>query len=91
MNREQVKELFKLINFTYPNFEVSSEKLDTWTRLMRHQDYEKVMKKAEKHIVTERFPPTIAHLSEAPREEYNNDIFKKIEEWERNAQPRSRE
>lgn len=89
MNREDVKELFKLIKFIYPNFEVSSEKLDTWTRLMSDQDKRKVMRKAELHAKSNQFPPTIAHLSEVQRAEHSKDIFRKIEEWERNAKSRS--
>jgi len=89
MTRDDVKELFKLIVFVYPNFEVNSEKLNTWTRLMSDQRKDKVFRKAEKYVKTNRFPPTIADLSEVAREEYNNDIFNKIEMWEKNAKPRS--
>lgn len=89
MNREDVKELFKLIRYIYPNFEVSSGKLDVWTRLLSDQDKEKVFRKAEQYSKQNKFPPTIADLSEVKRREHSDEILKKIEMWEKNAKPRS--
>lgn len=85
MNREQVKELFKFLTYVYPNFEVSSEKLDVWTRLLRNQNPAKVMQKAEQHSLDNKFPPTIADLSERITEAHSNDFLKKVEQWKRDA------
>ena len=64
MNRDNIKELFKLIVHIYPTFEVSTEKINTWTRLMKHQNYKRVMQRAERYVLENKFPPTIADLSE---------------------------
>lgn len=64
MDRNQVKEVFKIIAFAYPKFEVSSEKIDFWLRFLGDQDYASVMSKVEYHIKNNVFPPTIADLRE---------------------------
>lgn len=64
MKRDQVKDVFKIIAFAYPRFEVSSEKIDYWHKFLKDQDPAAVMKKAEKHIMNNVFPPTIADLRE---------------------------
>lgn len=84
MNRDQVVELFKLIKSVYPNFDVDSHKVDTWTRLMKDMDYKRVMAKTEEHVQSNKFPPTIAEISAfAPPE---NETLKKMEQWEREAE-----
>lgn len=67
MNREQVKEVFKVIAFAYPKFEVSSEKIDFWHKFLNDQDPAAVMKKTERHVMNNVFPPTIADLREVKR------------------------
>jgi hypothetical protein len=79
MNREQVKEVFKILAFAYPRFEVSSEKIDFWQKYLSDQDPARVMQKAEKHVMDKPFPPTIADLREAKRE--YNDIPVIAEFW----------
>lgn len=84
MNRDQVIELFKLIKSVYPNFEVDSHKVDTWTRIMKGMDFKRVMAKTEEHVQTNKFPPTIAEISAfAPPE---NETLKKMKRWEREAE-----
>src|SRR5690625_837874 len=83
MNREQVIELFKLIRDVYPNFEVDTQKVNTWTRLMKGMDFKRVMAKAEEHVQSNRFPPTIAEISAYAPEE--NKHLQKIKQWEREA------
>lgn len=83
MKREEVKEVFKLISSVYPSFEVSSPKIDTWTRLMKGMDFDRVMKKAEEHIAANKFPPTIAEIAAYPPE--NNDHLHKMRQWEQEA------
>lgn len=91
MTREEVKKLFKLIVMIYPHFEVTSSKLDTWTRLMKGQNPKRVMFMAERYAKTNRFPPTIADLSERIDETRNSDFLEKVKRWEREAggKPRS--
>lgn len=84
MNRDQVVELFKLIKSVYPNFDVDSHKVDTWTRLMKDMDHKRVMVKTEEHVQSNKFPPTIAEISAfAPPE---NETLKKMKQWEREAE-----
>lgn len=84
MNREQVIQLFKLIKSVYPTFEVDTQKVDIWTRLMKDMDFNRVMTKAEEHVQSNKFPPTIAEISAfAPPE---NETLKKMEQWEREAE-----
>ncbi|MEL3959680.1 replicative helicase loader/inhibitor [Caldifermentibacillus hisashii] len=79
MTRDEVKEIFKFIKYIYPNFEVSSEKIDIWTELLADQDFSTVMKKARKHSLGHKYPPSIAELRvyEAPE----NNFLKKRQQW----------
>lgn len=91
MTKKQVVELFKLIVSVYPQFEVNQAKIDIWFRLMRNQNYERVMHRAERYIKTNKFPPTIADLREQVDETRNNDFLSKVAKWESEAvgSPRS--
>lgn len=83
MTREQVKSLFRFLVSVYPNFEVSTEKIDTWTAVMKDMDYDRVMAKARAHAQENKFPPTIAEISAyAPKK---NDTFEKMRKWEEEA------
>ena len=91
MDRKQVIEVFKLLKSVYPNFDVSTEKVDIWTRLLKDQNPAIVMKNAERYVLTQKYPPTIADLRENTSEARNNDILDQIKQWEREASgnPRS--
>lgn len=65
MNREQVKEVFKILAYAYPKFEVSSEKIDFWLKFLKDQNPATIMRKAEKHVMEKPFAPTIAELRES--------------------------
>jgi hypothetical protein len=86
MTREQVKELFKFLKYIYPNFEVSSEKIDIWTELLSDQDFSKVMERAKKHSLEHRFPPSIAEIRvyEPPE----NEFLKKYQQWQKEGAER---
>jgi len=84
LNREQVIELFKFLKSVYPTFEVSSKKVDVWTKVMSNMDYDRVIKKAEGYVVENKYPPTIADLAAyAPPK---NETLKKMERWEHEAE-----
>lgn len=85
MNREQVKEVFRLLKNVYPQFEVTTEKLDTWTSLLKDQNPAVIMRNAERHVMDNKFPPTIADLREKNHAAYQSNILDKIKEWEANA------
>lgn len=69
MNREQVKEVFKILAYAYPRFEVSSEKIDFWHKFLTDQNPVTIMKNVERHVMSNPFPPTIADLREVKRNE----------------------
>lgn len=83
MDRDEVKELFKLITSVYPRFEVSAQKVDTWTYLMKKMDFKRVMAKAEQHVMENKFPPTVAEIAAYPPE--HNDHLDKMKQWEQEA------
>lgn len=91
MDRNHVKEVFKVIKGVYPNFEVSSEKIDLWTRLLKDQNPAVVMRNTERYVLSQKFPPTIADLREVRLESHKSDFLKKVAKWESDAsgKPRS--
>lgn len=85
VNRDQVKEVFKILKNVYPQFEVSKEKVDTWTGLLKDQNPAIVMRNTERFVLENKFPPTIADLREKNHAAYQSNILDKIKEWEANA------
>jgi hypothetical protein len=85
VNREQVKEVFKVLKNVYPQFEVTSEKLDIWTKFLKDQNPAVIMRNVERFVLDSKFPPSIADLREKKLEAYSTDIFNKIREWEKDA------
>lgn len=83
MTREEVVQLFKFLKNIYPTFEVSTDKVDTWTRIMQKMDYQRVMVKAEKHASENKFPPTIAEISAFAPEK--NETLEKMKQWKKEA------
>ena len=92
MTKKQVAEVLIFLSDTYPRFEVTQSKIDTWYRLMKNQNPAVVMKNAEKYALTQKYPPSISELIERKTDARNNDILEKIKDWERDAvdKPRSR-
>lgn len=85
MTRDQVKEVFKILKYAYPLFEVTSEKVDAWTRLLKDQNPAVIMRNAERFILESKFPPSIADLRERNHAAYQSNILDQIKEWEKNA------
>jgi predicted rRNA methylase YqxC with S4 and FtsJ domains len=85
MNREEVKEVFKILKNVYPQFEVTSEKLDIWSGFLKDQNPAIIMRNTERFVLESKFPPSIADLRERKMEAYSTNIFDKIKEWETNA------
>jgi hypothetical protein len=69
----------------YPNFEVTSEKLDVWHRFLKNDNPAVVMRNAERFVLESKFPPSISDLREKRIEAYRSDILEQIKEWEKNA------
>ncbi len=85
MTKRQVGELLKFLNDVYPNFEITQSRIDTWSRLLRNQDPVKVMKRAENHAISNKFPPSVADLSERKIEAHSSDFLDKVQQWKRDA------
>lgn len=83
MEREHVVKLFKEIKNIYPTFEVSTEKVNTWARMMKKMDNNRVMAKLEEHSLVNKFPPTIAEISAYAPEK--NEHLEKMRQWEKEA------
>jgi hypothetical protein len=64
MTRDEVKKVFMVLRNVYPQFEVTSEKLDIWHKLFQDQNSAIVMKNLEQYVTVNKFPPTIADLRE---------------------------
>ncbi len=69
MNREQVKELFKLLVNFYPTFEVTSEKVNAWHKFLQNYEAETIFTNTENHIYENKFPPTVADLVKVNHQE----------------------
>jgi|GEM_PF-6455207 hypothetical protein len=63
MTREELKNIFKLLVNVYPNFEVSSEKLNIWYEFLKDNDYQSVLNNTKEYVLSNRFPPSIADLN----------------------------
>lgn len=62
MTKRQVGELLKFLNDVYPNVTLTQSRIDTWSALLKDQNPADVMRKAENHVLTSKFPPTVADL-----------------------------
>lgn len=85
MNKEQVFNILTTLNSAYPNFNIDQNKIDTWTRLLKGQSAEVIMRNAENYALENKFPPAIADLRENRRESFTNDFLSKVKDWEREA------
>ncbi|MGR5914590.1 hypothetical protein ACT7DA_20990 [Bacillus pacificus] len=61
-----------LLTSSYDMFEVTSEKVDLWSKMLEDQDARLVFEKAAHHIKTEQYPPSISQLREQKREHVAN-------------------
>jgi hypothetical protein len=80
-----VKEVFRILKNVYPQFEVTSEKLDIWSRFLKDQNPAIVMKNTERFVLESKFPPSIADVRERKLESYESNIIEKIRGWEKDA------
>lgn len=84
MTKADVLKLFKFINSVYPNFEVTQEKIDAWSLVMKDMDFGRVMARAKEHALENKFPPTISEIAAyAPPE---NKVLKQMERWRKEAE-----
>lgn len=78
MEREEFKTLVKAMKAVYaqPTFIPDQDAFNVWYGLLKDLPYRQVNIAVQKHMLTERFPPTIADL----REKSNEVIEKQLEE-----------
>lgn len=78
MEREEFKTLVKAMKAVYaqPTFIPDQDAFNVWYGLLKDLSYKQVNIAVQKHMLTERFPPTIADL----REKSNEVIEKQLEE-----------
>ncbi|MEV5038841.1 hypothetical protein MRBLBA21_003741 [Peribacillus frigoritolerans] len=65
MERRQIAELLDSIHSSYPGKFVVQDPtslLDSWERVLKKHDSEKVLKNFDRHLESSVFPPTIADL-----------------------------
>ncbi|MEK3882395.1 hypothetical protein [Paenibacillus sp. PL2-23] len=62
MNKLQVIDLFGIIKRTYPSFDSSPQSLEHHAKYLQDFPFETARDHVERHILTERFPPTIADI-----------------------------
>lgn len=85
MTKREVAKVLAFLNSVYPNFEVTQNKIDAWTRLLKDQNPAVVMRNAERYALNQKYPPALSELREVKTEAKSNDFLKKLDEWERKA------
>lgn len=95
MRLDQVAELFKIIKRNYPSFDASVEHVKESLKYLEDFPFEAARENVDRHILTEKFPPTIAEIRgrlgdqiESQRsKEATASYFAQIELWKKNASP----
>ena len=66
MDREEFRTLVKGMKAVYtdPKFIADKDAFDVWFQLLKDLDYEKAGMAVQKHMMSSRFPPTIADVRE---------------------------
>lgn len=95
MNRAEVIDLMVLIKRTYPSFDTGRESVDHHCKYLQDYLYAAALENVERHIMTERWPPTIADIrgrlgdkmdSQRSKEEAEA-YFAQVELWRQNSSP----
>lgn len=62
MDKKHVAEICKIIAYSYHNVSFSKEKLEVWERLLRDQDFEKIMSNTTAYVKQNEFPPSVSQV-----------------------------
>lgn len=62
MQKSEVIRLFMLIAESYPTFDSSDENLERHVKYLRDFSLDAAIQNVEQHILTNKFPPTIAEI-----------------------------
>lgn len=79
MDRVETIKLFSLIANAYDMFEVTEEKVDLWSEMLKDQDFYTVLENLKNHIQREKYPPSIADLRGVPTFAANSGYLDKGE------------
>lgn len=95
MNLAEVAELLKPIKRNYPYFDASPEAVEHYLRYLRDFPFEMAQENVDRHIMTEKSPPTIAHMRGQLADQSQSDQLKEdaenlseqIDMWKSKAVP----
>lgn len=62
MDKKQTANFIKQVMGAYPSFEPTPERLEVWQRNLSEMDYDLAIKRLDKHVMTQKFPPSIAEI-----------------------------
>ncbi|MFW5436593.1 hypothetical protein [Paenibacillus apiarius] len=95
MKIDEAAELFKIIKRSYPSFDANVRNVKENFKYLRDFPFEVALENVDKHIMTERFPPTIADIRGRLGEQIERnrmkqeteEYFEQMEAWRQNAAP----
>ena len=95
MNKAEVATLLKVIKQNYPTFDASIENVEQHVRYLQDFPFAAAKANVDKHIMTERFPPTIAdirgrigeQLEKQRMKKETSTYFEKLDSWKNGAAP----
>lgn len=95
MNRAETALLLMEIKKNYPSFDASVESVERHLKYLRDFPFTTAMENLEAHIMTERFPPTIADIRGRLGEQIErnrmkqetDEYFDQLDAWRQNAAP----
>lgn len=95
MEIAEVAKIFKIIKQKYASFDARVQSVQENFRYLRDIPFEVAVKNVDKHIMTDKFPPTIADIrgglgEQLERQRSKDDtetLFTKLDEWALKSAP----
>ncbi|NOJ72454.1 replicative helicase loader/inhibitor [Paenibacillus alvei] len=63
MTERETLSLLAVISTAYPMIDMTDEYVDLWIKMMRNVDFKTATEALHKHILTNKYPPTIAEIA----------------------------
>lgn len=79
MEEEQTLRLLSVISTAYRSVELTNEEVELWIWMLREIPFETAQDNLKRHILTNRFPPTIAEIANIPVTEIRQHDLLRIE------------
>ncbi|MBC2285868.1 hypothetical protein HCB69_15945 [Listeria booriae] len=70
MTPDEIQDVIKSVAVAYRNFDTNETHLKLWADMLRNGDYEKTRITLEKHIASNRFPPSVAEILVKPNDSF---------------------